>query len=44
MAKLIILYKHARHNLQTSVAFLCTRVKAPNKDDPKKLKGAMKYI
>ena len=33
-----------RFDLQTAVAFLTTRVKAPNNDDRKKLSKLMKYL
>ena len=44
VAKLLFLCKRARPNLQTAVAFLCTRVKAPDKDDYKKLTQLVKYL
>jgi hypothetical protein len=44
IAKLLFLYKRSRPNSQTSVAFLCTRVKAPDADDYKKLARTMKYL
>jgi hypothetical protein len=37
MAKLLFLCKHGQPNIQTAVAFLGTQVKAPDKDDYKKL-------
>jgi len=39
VAKLLFLCKHARPDIQTAVAFLSTRVKAPDQDDLKKLEG-----
>jgi hypothetical protein len=33
VAKLLFLCKRVRPDIQTAVAFLCTRVKKPNKDD-----------
>ena len=44
VAKLLFLCKRARPDLQTEVAFLCTRVKAPDKDDYKKLTRLVKYL
>ena len=43
-AKLLFLCKRARPDVQTAVAFLCTRVKAPDTDDYKKLAWVMKYL
>jgi hypothetical protein len=43
-AKLLFLCKQARPDIQTAVAFLCTRVKAPDVDDYKKLGQTMKYL
>jgi hypothetical protein len=43
-AKLLFLCKRARPDLQTAIAFLCTRVKAPDADDYKKLHRVMKYL
>jgi hypothetical protein len=37
VAKLLFLSKRARPDLQTAVAFLCTRVKEPDEEDYKKL-------
>jgi len=37
VAKLLFLCKRTKPNLQTAVAFLCTRVKQPDVDDYKKL-------
>ena len=44
VAKLLFLCKHARPDIQTAVAFLSTRVKAPDQDDLKKLGQAMRYL
>ena len=44
VAKLLFLYKRARPEIQTAVAFLCTRVKGPDTDDYKKLARIMKYL
>jgi hypothetical protein len=44
VAKLLFLCKRARPDIQTAVAFLCTRVKPPDVDDWKKLKRTMKYL
>ena len=43
-AKLLFLCKRARPDIQTAVAFLCTRVKAPDVDDYKKLARVIKYL
>jgi hypothetical protein len=43
-AKLLFLCKHARPDIQTAVAFLTTRVKAPDVDDEKKLHRVLKYL
>jgi hypothetical protein len=43
-AKLLFLCKRARPDMQPATAFLCTRVKAPDIDDYKKLGRAMKYL
>jgi hypothetical protein len=43
-AKLLFLCKRARPDIQTAVAFLCTRVKGPDTDDYKKLTRVMKYL
>jgi Reverse transcriptase (RNA-dependent DNA polymerase) len=39
VAKLLFLCKRARPDIQTAVAFLCTRVQSPDMDDYKKLAG-----
>jgi hypothetical protein len=43
-AKLLLLSKRAQPDVQTPVAFLCTRVKAPDKDDYKKLAQVVNYL
>jgi hypothetical protein len=43
-AKLLFVSKRARPDVQTSVAFLTTRVKSPDEDDYKKLARCMKYL
>jgi hypothetical protein len=43
-AKLLFLCKRARPDIQTVVAFLCTRVKNPDEDDYKKLTRVMRYL
>lgn len=43
-AKLLFLSKRARPDIQTAVAFLCTRVKAPDMDDLKKLRWVIQYL
>ena len=43
-AKLLVLCKRARLDIQTAVAFLCTRVKTPDVDDYKKLACVIKYL
>ena len=44
VAQLLFLSKRARPDIQTAVAFLCTRVKTPDEDDYKKLVRVMKYL
>ena len=44
VAKLLFLCKRARPDIQTAVAFLCTRVKSPDMDDYKKLARVMRYL
>ena len=44
VAKRLFLCKQARPDIQTAVAFLCTRVKSPNIDDYKKLGRVMNYL
>ncbi len=43
-ARLLFLAKRARPDIQTPVAFLSTRVKAPDRDDYKKLGRIIKYL
>jgi hypothetical protein len=43
-AKLLFLCKRARPDIQTAIAFLCTRVKCPDTDDYKKLTRVMTYL
>lgn len=43
-AKLLFLCKRARPDIQTAVAFLCTRVQGPDVDDYKKLGKVMRYL
>jgi Reverse transcriptase (RNA-dependent DNA polymerase) len=43
-AKLLFLCKRARPDVQPAVAFLSTRVKAPDDDDYKKLGRTLKYL
>jgi len=43
VAKLLYLSKRTRQDIQTAVAFLCTRVREPDTDD-KKLTKVMQYI
>ena len=44
VAKLLYLSKRTRQDIQTAVAFLCTRVREPDNDDYKKLTKVMQYI
>jgi hypothetical protein len=44
VAKLLFLCKRARPDIQTAIAFLCTRVKEPDTDDYKKLTRTMRYL
>ena len=44
VAQLLFLSKRARPDLQTVVAFLCTRVQSPDVDDEKKLGRAMRHL
>eukprot|EP00957_Ditylum_brightwellii_P019655 1482723-Ditylum_brightwellii.AAC.2 len=44
VAKLILLCKRARPDLQTSVAFLSTRKKFPNINNWKRLRRTMRYL
>jgi hypothetical protein len=44
VAKLLFACKRARPDIMTAIAFLCTRVKAPDTDDYKKLGRVIKYL
>ena len=44
VAKLLYIEKRARPDLETAVAFLCTRVSEPDIDDWKKLKRLLAYL
>ena len=44
VAKLLYLCRRTRQDIQTAVAFLCTRVKSPDKDDYKKLARVIQYL
>ena len=44
IAKLMFLSKRTRPDVQIPVAFLCTRVKEPDRDNWKKLGRIMKYL
>jgi len=44
VAKLLYLAKRVRPDLQTAVAFLCTRVQAPDVDDFRKLGRCVRYL
>jgi hypothetical protein len=43
-ARLLFAAKRARPDLQVAVAYLCTRVKAPNQSDYRKLTRVIKYL
>ena len=43
-ARLLFASKRARPDLQVSVAYLCTRVKAPNQSDYRKLARLIRYL
>jgi hypothetical protein len=43
-ARLLFAAKRARPDLQVAVAYLCTRVKAPNQSDYRKLARVIKYL
>ena len=43
-AQLLYLSKRARSDLQTSIAFHCTRVRNPDDDDDKKLARTVRYL
>jgi hypothetical protein len=44
IAKTLFLCKRARPDLQTAVAFLCTRVQSCDEDDYKKLTGMLQFL
>jgi len=44
MAQLLYLCKRARPDIQTAVAFLCTRVSSPSEQDWKKLSRCSRYL
>eukprot|EP00978_Attheya_sp_CCMP212_P014510 scaffold37028_cov57-Attheya_sp.AAC.1 len=44
VAKMLFLCKRARPDIQTEISFLCTRVKAPDEDDYKKLSRVIKNL
>jgi len=44
VAKLLYISRCTRQDIQTAVAFLCTRVQSPDEDDYKKLTRVMQYI
>ena len=44
VAKLLFVCMRARQDTQTAIAFLRTRIKAPDKDDWAKLKRVIKYL
>jgi hypothetical protein len=44
VAKLLFLCKRARPDIQTAIAFLCTRVQEPTKHDYNKLARVIKYL
>jgi len=44
VAKLLYLSYRTRQDIQTAVAFLCTRVQSPEEDDYKKLTRVMQYL
>jgi hypothetical protein len=44
VAKLLFLCKRGRPDIQTAIAFLCTRVQQPTKDDYNKLSRCIKYL
>jgi len=44
VAKLLYLSRRTRQDIQTAVAFLCTRVQSPDKDNYKKLTRVMLYL
>jgi len=44
VAKLLYVSRCTRQDIQTAVAFLCTRVQSPDEDDYKKLTRVMQYL
>jgi hypothetical protein len=44
VAKLLFLCKRGRPNIQTAIAFLCTRIQQPTKHDYNKLMRVIKYL
>jgi len=44
VAKLLYLSRRTRQDIQTEVAFLCTRVQSPDEDNYKKLTRVMQYL
>ena len=44
VAKALFLWKHARLDMQSTIAVLCTRLKGPNEADWEKLVRPMKYL
>jgi hypothetical protein len=44
VAKLLFLCKRGRPDIQTAIAFLCTRVQQPTKHDHNKLARVIKYL
>jgi hypothetical protein len=44
VAKLLFLCKHGRPDIQTAIAFLCTRVQQPTRHDHNKLSRVIKYL
>jgi len=44
VAKLLYLCRRTRQDIQTAVAFLCTRVQNPDEDDYKKLTRVIQYL
>jgi len=44
VAKLMYQSHRTRQDIQTAVAFLCTRVQSPDENDYKKLSSVMQYL
>ena len=44
VAKLLYLSRCTRKDIQTAVAFICTRIQSPDKDNYKKLTRVMQYL